>query len=136
MITLPDFYKGRDKEYAKYLTPSIQANAVVTIDRVNLLLTKYRIASRDYNPHVVTSGWRPPPVNTSAKGGVRSKHLTGRAIDLEDKGGRMDAWLMTPEGEVALKDCQLWHEHPRDTEGWVHVQTVAPASGRLHFYAH
>ena len=127
---------GRDKAYASELTPEIEANAKVTIDRANLLLSRFKAATLDTYSRKVNSGWRPAAVNAATPGAARkSKHMLGQAIDIDDDNGALDDWLMEPEGEAALREIGLWHEQPRDTIGWAHVQIVAPASGNLHFYA-
>jgi len=136
MITEDDYYMGRLVPYAHEVTTNLHDTALVTIARTNLLLTKYKIETRNYDQVKVTSGWRPASYNATVKGAaVKSHHTTGRAIDLADGDGKLDAWLMTKVGEQALKDCELWHEHPRDTVGWTHLQTLPPKSNNLHFYA-
>lgn len=136
MITLKDFYKGRDLLFSDQLTDAIQKESSVTVERVNLLLTKYRMETRDYSNRIVTSGWRPAAVNAATPGAAKkSNHMLGKACDIADGDGKLDVWLMTLQGTIALEDCSLWHEHPRDTEGWAHVQTVPPGSGKRHFYA-
>lgn len=136
MITRDDFFMGRDKAYPHDLTDEIEVNAQVTIDRANLLLTRFRAETGDTYARKVNSGWRPPSVNAATPGAARkSKHMLGQAIDIDDDNSALDDWLMTPEGETALREIGLWHEHPRDTDGWAHVQTVPPGSGNLHFLA-
>lgn len=136
MITEDDYYMGRLAPFAAEVSVDLHHNALTTIARTNLLLTKYKIETRNYDAIKVTSGWRPPSYNKTVKGAApMSHHTTGKAIDLRDSDGKLDAWLMTPIGEQALRDCELWHEHPRDTIGWTHLQTVPPKSGNLHFYA-
>lgn len=136
MVTLKDFYKGRDITFKASLSPEIEKESLVTVERVNLLLSKYRIETRNYDTAYVTSGWRPSAINAATVGAAKgSKHLTGQACDLSDESGKLDEWLMTPIGTKALEDCMLWHEHPRDTPKWVHVQTVPPGSRNRHFYA-
>jgi hypothetical protein len=135
MITLEQFYKGRDKHYASELTPEIQANAVETLHRANLLLDKFTAA----NPKAVVnrgchSGWRPPEVNASIPHAAPlSNHMTGKAIDIGDDDGQLDKWLMTGEGQSALAALYLWLESPTTTPGWSHVQTVPPHSGHRVF---
>jgi len=136
VLTLKDFYKGRDVAFKASLTPAIEKESSVTIARVNLLLSKYRIETRNYDTIHVTSGWRPPAINAATPNAAKaSKHLLGQACDLSDENGKLDEWLMTATGTKALEDCMLWHEHPRDTPKWVHVQTVPPGSKNRHFYA-
>lgn len=125
---------GRDKAYASELTQDIQINAIETVFRVNELLTDYYRANPDAKRCGVNSGWRPPAVNRAAGGARLSNHMTGRAIDIGDADGRLDAWCLTPEGIAALERHGLWMEHPDATPRWAHFQTVPPRSGRRHFY--
>lgn len=141
MITRKDYFTGpdgeqRDVKYADQLTPNIEENAEVMIERANLILSQYRAATGDDQPRKVNSGWRPPQVNAATAGASRtSRHMTGEAIDLDDDDGTLDAWLMTKEGTSALMNIGLWHEQPRDSIGWAHLQSVSPRSGNRHFYA-
>jgi len=136
MITRDDFFMGRDKAYPNELTPEIEACAKTTIERANLLLARFRQDTGDTYARKVNSGWRPAAVNAATPGAARkSKHVLGQAIDIDDDNGALDEWLMSPEGEQAMREIGLWHEHPSDTDGWAHVQTVPPGSGNLHFLA-
>ena len=136
MITVDAYFMGRREKYPQDLTPAIEAAAAVTVAKANQLLTRFRASTGDQQQRGVRSGWRPPAVNAATKGASKtSGHMRGEALDIEDNDEGVDAWLMTPTGEQALRDCGLWHEHPRDTPTWAHVQTFPPGSGNLHFYA-
>lgn len=127
MLTLPDYFMGRDVLFPQELTPELRANAQVTLDKVNALLEQFG------EPRKITSGWRPAAVNAATPGAARfSRHLTCQAVDLEDHEGDLDEFLFgfTPR----LVAFGLWMEHPAATKGWCHLQTVAPKSGRLVFY--
>lgn len=129
MITLTDYWMGRDREFPLALTPQIEKNAALTVQLANALLARFGQGRK------VNSGWRPPEVNEKTSGAaVMSKHMTGQAIDLADPEGDLDEWLMTAEGQAALVEIGLWMEHPAATKGWSHVQTVPPKSGRRTFY--
>jgi hypothetical protein len=83
----------------------------------------------------VSSGWRPPAVNAAQRGAaVNSKHMTGRAVDVYDPDGDLDEWLMTGDGQRALKEIGLWLEHPSATKGWSHLQSIPPRSQNRVFY--
>lgn len=134
MITVDDYFMGRRSQYASDMTPEIEKNAAVIVDLVNQLIERARSAGVVVSGKV-NSGWRPPSVNAKAKGAAaKSKHITGQAIDLADSDGALDAWLMTAEGQKALADIGLWHEHPSATPTWAHVQSVPPGSGKRTFY--
>ena len=126
MITLTDYYMGRDGLYPAELTPALQANAGVIVERANALLARAACSCE------VSSGWRPPAVNAGVAGASRtSKHLSCQAIDLEDEDGSLDAWCLA-HLEV-LEELGLWLEAPEATPGWCHLQTVPPRSGNRVF---
>ena len=133
MITLHDYWMGRDTQYPRELTDEIIANAMRTIERTNLLLSYFREATGDTENRHVTSGWRPAAVNASTPNAApRSKHMLGQAIDIADPEGDLDEWCLdTPE---LLKEIGLFQEHPSATKGWCHLQIVPPRSGRRVFY--
>jgi hypothetical protein len=133
MITLTDYWMGRDQEYPNELTDAIRERASHTVSRANLLLTVYKDDTGDSEPKLVSSGWRPPQVNANVpNAAVRSKHMTGEAIDISDPEGDLDQWCMDNLQE--LEDIGLYLEHPSATKNWCHLQTVAPRSGKRVFY--
>ena len=133
MITREDFFMGRDKKYASELTPEIEANAQVTIDRANRLLTYYYDANPDANRCKVNSGWRPPAINAATPNAApKSKHMKGQAVDLSDDGS-LYQWC--EENLGILEMIGLWMENESHTPTWCHLQTVAPGSGNRIFYA-
>lgn len=139
MLTLQNYWMGRDVAYADELTFDIERNAAVTVGRINVLAAMFK-SETGITLDTWASGWRPPTVNggiaNAAKG---SKHLTARAGDVRD----------TPERDFArwclrnldkLESIGLWMEDPqwtwREQAGgapWVHLQTVPPGSGRRVF---
>ena len=140
MITTNDYWMGRDKTYPLDLSTATRRNAETMVELANKLLTLAKVAgvTLETNPRsgtIVSSGWRPPDVNASTPGAAaRSKHMTGQAIDLYDPDGDLDDWLMTDDGQRAMADIGLWHEHPSATKGWAHLQSVPPRSGRRTFF--
>lgn len=129
MISLTDYWMGRDEEYPLAMTPQIEHNALLTVQLTNALLVRFGQGRK------ATSGWRPPMVNASIPNAApNSKHMTGQAIDLADPDGDLDDWLMSDPGQRALEEIGLWMEHPAATKGWAHLQTVPPKSGRRVFY--
>lgn len=137
-----DFWMGRDITHASDLTDEIQRNGADTIEKVNLLLA---LAAEDgIHPGIdeitkthVASGWRPPAINDRTANAVKgtSKHVLGLACDVEDQTDRrLAVWVCRH-----LKDAErigLYFEDPRwtagrtNSDGWVHMQTVPPTSGR------
>lgn len=129
MISLTDYWMGRDKVHPLAMTPQIEKNAALTVQLANALLAKFGQGRK------VNSGWRPPAVNAAIPtAAVNSKHMTGEAIDLADPDGDLDEWLLTEAGQRALEELGLWMEHPAATKGWSHIQTRPPKSGRRVFY--
>lgn len=133
MITLSDYWMGRDKAYPELLTDELKSAAAETVARANLLISAYNAMTKDEEPRRVNSGWRPPSVNAATPGAApRSKHMTGHAIDISDPEGDLDEWCL--EHPDVLQTIGLWMEHPSATKGWCHVQTIPPKSGRRCFY--
>lgn len=137
MITLADYWMGRDEEYPLAMTPQIEHNALSLLELVNKLLVIANTAGvrapLNERGSVVRSGWRPPQVNaTTPKAAKNSKHMTGQAIDVEDPSGVLDRWLNA--NVQVLEDIGLWCEHPSATPSWSHMQSVPPPSRNRFFY--
>lgn len=133
MISLSDYWMGRDTAYPALLTDELRAAATETVARANLLISAYQALTKDEEPRRVNSGWRPPSVNSATPGAApRSKHMSAQAIDISDPEGDLDEWCMDhPE---ILQTIGLWQEHPSATKGWCHVQIVPPKSGKRLFF--
>lgn len=133
MLTLEDYWMGRDVKYKADLTYGIRANAETLLDRVNLLLVQAE--SDGIAMHIVVSGWRPPSVNeATSNAGKQSNHLTGHGVDLKDNQHRILAHWCIKNLDL-LEIAGLWMEHPGWTGGpghsnWVHLQDVPPKSGK------
>lgn len=138
MITLEQYWMGRDKTHQLYLTTDIIKNALVTVDCINLLIEQLnfiRIPLEIYKSSgtIITSGWRPPTINENIPTAApRSKHITGQACDIYDPEGDIDEWLMA--NLPVLESIGLWMEHPLATKTWTHLQTVPPKSGKRVFF--
>jgi hypothetical protein len=138
VITLHDYYMGRDVKYKKLLTPELRANAVITVQKANLLLNMALSAGVYLDPDpttgtLVSSGWRPPAVNANTPNAARrSKHMTCHAVDINDDNRELDDWCMS--NLDSLEKVGVWLEHPAATKGWCHWQTVPPKSGNRVFY--
>jgi hypothetical protein len=127
ILTLSDYFMGRDLTHAVELDAALHSNACVIVSRVNELLRLTGMTAARVN-----SGWRPHSINAAiAHASPRSRHLTCQAIDLGDADGALDAWCM--QHLDRLQALGLWLEHPDATPGWCHVQTVPPRSGRRVF---
>lgn len=135
MITVADYFMGRDVRYSAALTAKIKANAAVTVHRVAQLLALAALDGVVLGIDEVTgthvaSGWRPPAVNDkTANAANGSTHLTAEGCDLQEASGRPFArWCLRNLDK--LEAIGLWMEDPRWTPTWVHLQTRPPKSGR------
>lgn len=139
-LTVADYLNGRDKLYPDELTPEIMRNAEHTIALANALfaLLNAEGITPEIHPQTqtfISSGWRPPQINAQVKGAaVRSKHMTGEAVDIYDPEGEIDDYLMSEAGQRALVALGIYIEHPSTTKGWSHWSTAAPKSGKHIFY--
>ena len=133
VITLTEYFQGRDRAYPEELTDQIRAAASETVAKANLLISAYRARTNDQEPRRVTSGWRTPAINQATPGAApRSRHMTGQAIDISDPEGDLDEWCM--DNPAVLQTIGLWLEHPACTKGWTHLQVVPPKSGKRVFW--
>lgn len=125
MITLEDYLKGRHVQYPDEYSAELEANAVQLLRRVNALLDDIGMLDGIR----VSSGFRPREINAAAGGARHSKHITCQAIDIADPipkiGRKITRELLRKHG--------LFMEHPSYTHGWIHLQSVPPASGSLVF---
>lgn len=125
-ITKLEILMGRDTQYAKDYTPEISAN----IDSLLIALNKFR-AIYD-KPMTVSSGWRPASLNAKVPGAAKkSNHIIGLACDFKDSDGALDAYCLA--NQDVLKECGLYLEHPDNTPGWCHLQSISPKSGNRTF---
>lgn len=102
-------------------------------DNLDELLRRLTIVQNTYGIQlVVTSGLRSQAdqarINPSAP---QSKHLTGCAADIEDKDGKLRAFVLANLEAMAITG--LWFEDFRWTPGWVHFQIIGPSSGHRIF---
>jgi hypothetical protein len=136
MITLGEYWMGRNNTHPADLTEEITSNATLLLERVNRLL---QLAdTEDVGPGIdaatgtfVASGWRPPSVNDATSNAAQaSRHITGRAIDLRDHSPdrALARWCL--RNRAQLEAIGLWMEDPQWTPSWVHLQCVPPGSGR------
>lgn len=112
-VTEAEYLKGREK--AAPLTPEMESNMKILLEKINLLRHKCGI------PFTVTSGYRPANVNASAGGAKKSAHLTCEAIDIADSTKRLKDWILM--NVDVLEELDLYMEDPDKTATWVHLQT-------------
>lgn len=122
-------------------SPEVEANLNNLLTIMNQVRTVYAI------PMIVTSGLRDIAKQeaiyaqknklreaqflTPLTVPLNSQHLHGNAVDIEDKDGKLKDWIMT---QIPLMESLgLYFEDFGSTPGWVHWQTVPPASGKRFF---
>ena len=125
MITVDEYIGQHLAGHEQELTDEIRANAEILCGQVNQLLAAF---DKDRG---LRSGWRPAAVNHAAGGAMRSRHMTGQAIDVEDDDGLLDAFCRQNIG--LLEQLELWLEDGAATPSWTHIQCVPPRSGRRFF---
>jgi hypothetical protein len=115
-LKLSEFTKGRPT------TPEIDANIANTISRVEAFLQDFK------GDVIINSGLRDPQSNRAAGGAANSTHLTGQAIDISDKDGKV--WKFVLDNLELAQQIGLWFEDKRWTPTWTHMQTKPPKSGK------
>lgn len=80
-------------------------------------------------------GYRLPDSRTGA---LNSKHKMGRAVDVYDPGNVLDNYISQFDEDggarnTLLQEFGLYREAPHATQGWCHLQDLAPGSGRRTF---
>jgi len=138
MISEAQFFMGRDERYRDELSDEIQANARLTLERLNSALAL--AAAEGIVPGVdpdtgtaVSSGWRPAAVNGATPNAApNSTHIGAKACDIRDTPEReLARWCLRNQDKLAA--IGLWMEDPRWTPSWVHLQIVPPRSGNRVF---
>lgn len=73
----------------------------------------------------VTSGYRRPEDNKAAGGSKNSAHMTCEAVDLEDRNGKLKAFLT----DELLEKYNLFRECDEACPSWCHISTRPTKSG-------
>ena len=121
MISLEDYLGQHGAGHEAELTDVMRTNAGVIIERANAMLVDFG------EDRALRSGWRPQAVNDATPNAARaSRHISCQGIDIADEDGRLKAWI-TPQ---ILERFGLYMEFGKATPTWVHVQCVAPGSGK------
>lgn len=132
-ISVEDYFKA----YADNpgITPVIYTNAEEMLGAVNALLAQAESEGVELVIDRVTGtlvggekngGWRP---QSCTIGAPNSAHKQGRAVDVYDPEGALDAWV----NDAVLETYGLYREAPASTNGWCHLTDRAPASGHRTF---
>ncbi len=120
MITAKEILMGRDEEFP--LTKEQWWNLCELLAKLNTFRALYG------KPLVVSSGYRPPPINAQVGGSPNSAHLHCQAVDFKDENGDLARWILAHQ--YILKQVDLYMEDPKHTLGWVHLQT-RPVKNRV-----
>lgn len=108
------------------LSPEQVGNLNTLIPKINELLERYN------KPVPMNSGYRSPEdqmrINPKAP---KSKHIECAAIDLGDKDHSFRYWCLMHLD--ILIELGLYMEDPSHTPTWVHLQCIAPRSGKIIF---
>lgn len=133
MLEAADYFKPHQQDPGQ----EVRDNADKLLGRVNALLSE--VGHLLDAPPKINSGWRPADYNMMVPGAaVRSKHITGQAVDLGDPEGVLDDILFSDfvrnGDECLLSKWGLYLEHPGATKNWCHLQSVPPKSGKRVFW--
>ena len=120
MITLEQYAMGRDVQFPEEWALA-KPSAIMLLDRVNAVL-----ALKFPNMLIeVASGFRPYAINQATPGASKySHHITGKAIDLKDRDGRLKKILNpleNPADAELLRSLELFMEDPLKTKTWLHL---------------
>ncbi len=105
------------------------------LNRVNIVRSAYG------KPMAVSSGYRSMDdhlriykdkgITDQTKIPMRSKHLTGCAVDISDPNKELQKWCIT--NIDVLIQAGLWMEDFSATPNWCHFQSMPPKSGKRYF---
>lgn len=120
LITVDQYFMGRDKLYPQELTPEITQNVIILLEKVNAILVNLNIKNAE-----VSSGWRPAAINSAVSNAAKkSLHMIGKAVDIKDDKSQSIANKIISNPDL-LKNLGLWLEDPASTRGkntnWVHL---------------
>lgn len=122
IVTIEQYWMGRDKQYPNDLTPEVVQNAKELLAKVNLFLKEIGV-----DKATVSSGWRPAGLNAGVAGAAtKSNHIIGKAIDLRDTDGKL--WEKVAANLHVAQRLGLYFEDKRYTPTWTHIQSVPPKS--------
>lgn len=144
MITLEHYFGA--KILNAECTELMKAHATELLGRVNALLDEARDAGVykdwiDVDTGTNISGTKGGSgdggfrLSTSTTGAKGSQHRKARAVDVYDPINALDGWIGF-EGwvdDIILTRHGLYREAPTSTDGWIHLQSVAPGSWRRTF---
>jgi hypothetical protein len=124
-ISKKTYFGNKNKKFANDLTVEITENVTKLLIAVDKFLANYT------KPVIISSGWRPKSYNAQIGGATSSNHITGLAIDLKDTDNRLFEYVL--QNLELAKELGLYFEDKRWTPTWVHIQLIAPKSGKRIF---
>jgi hypothetical protein len=110
-------------------------NAIELIRRVNHLLSfaESQGVTLRINPnthsHISGSEWGGYRTDACTIGAPKSAHKQALAVDIFDPINELDRWL----NYAILLKFDLFRESPDHTQGWCHLSSKAPRSGKRTF---
>jgi len=108
--------KYPDRANSPEVTPSVLGNIANFLGSLNGFLEELGL---QYTPEI-SSGFRTSAANSAAGGAKASNHMKGKAADLKDPDGSLDA-LVASRPDL-MRKWKLFQEHPDNTVGWTHLQ--------------
>lgn len=110
-----------------------QRNLETLLYRMNKIRMEYS------QPMTVTSGYRSledhlriyknKGITDQSKIPMKSKHLSGQAVDISDPNGHLQEWCKA--NQTLIRQVGLWMEDFSFTKTWVHFQCVPYGSFKL-----
>ena len=120
-LTATDYLMGRCK---------VEELPLAQVQSMTILLTIANNLLAEFGEYrKINSGYRRAIDNKAAGGASKSAHLTCEAVDLDDRDGRLKAFLT----EEKLKEYGLYMEHPDACPSWAHIQLRPTKSGNRVF---
>lgn len=116
-------------------TPQRMVNAANMLDKVNGIIEELELMGVKFpiNPATASNvagqtygGFRP---QDCPQGAPNSSHKEGLAVDLYDPKNEIDKAIT----DQLLIAHELYREHPSATNGWCHLTTKSPKSGKRSF---
>lgn len=97
-------------------TAEVRGNAYTLVSKVNSLFLDLGVP----DSLSVSSGFRTQAANAGIPNAAKkSSHMEGKAVDLLDADGKLDAAIFA-KPELLVKH-NLYLEHPESTTGWTHL---------------
>lgn len=125
----------QDKVELTDLPEDHQKNLAILLERINVIRKEYA------KPMYVSSGYRSledhlriyreKGITNQSKIPMKSKHLSGQAVDIADGDGALKKWVLN--NVKLMEDVGFWFEDFGVTTTWVHFQIVSPGSGKRFF---